>query len=231
MSKNCDLILTNFNNIKKNLINELSIGDLILTSKYINHSYLLSPSPIKHVSVYYGNGLKNKLLYMKLNILGGGQESSFLFFHHVYIKDIILKEIDNYLEIVDNTTNYIIEIQLNKFIIKDVEIFINNKDEIIIYKPLIKHPNIFANFYLYFLGNQYSVFYERGKRYCFESVISLISILNDLSNKDKKIELYFIKNLSEYDQRFHFNSLSITKSSNFSLKCIYKNGILKKTKI
>ena len=61
--------------------------------------------------------------------------------------------------------------------------------------------------YLYFIGNKYSIFYDIGKRYCFESVISLYNLLSD----DK--DIIYLKNIVFGDYIF-FNSLSITENKN-----------------
>ena len=222
------IINTNHVNIINLIIEKLEIGDLILSSKYKNKSYYISPSPVKHISVYYGSNLRNRLEQMKLKVISDSQESQRLFDHHVFIKKKLLENIDIYIPQVNNDDHYIIEIQMNKFNIKEVKQFLQNKDEIVTYKPLIKHPITFANFYLYFIGNEYSVFYQRGKRYCFESVISLLAIMNDfINNEGGFMRIIYIRNFSILDNRLHFNSLSISKNPNFKKKNIYKDGILK----
>lgn len=204
----------------KEVLENLEEGDLLLTKDLIKNKlsldnllYILSPSPLKHVSVYYGKNLKNNLIRIKNNILNNDEEAVFLSKHNIFIKDILLKNIDSYISSTNNYDEYIIEIQISEFKIIKFNEYQKLKSEIYVYRIDNVHKKVFKNFYLYFIGNKYSIFYEIGKRYCFESIVSLLTVLYE------DFEIIYLKNL-KYKHWIFFNSISITKNSRIKLKKI-----------
>lgn len=220
-----------FNNtlsVHKAIEDTLRVGDLILTSKYKNKTASLSPSHIKHISVYWGKGTLNKIKQVQWDILNGGKESSFLNHYNIFIRENILAYIDRILleGKINNEDNYIMEIQTSDFVIQPLRELLKGKNEIFIYRPLLKHPRTFAGFYFYFMGNKYRIVYRKGERYCFESILSLMSIMaDDFGKKTMKID--YIKGFTELSNTMHYNSLSITKNENIKLVLMYKQGFLR----
>jgi hypothetical protein len=201
----------------KHFLNIIQPGDLLLSSNQ-NLLSILNPSPIKHISVYFGKGILTELKRIKTNLLSNNKELLFLKTLNLFNFDIIIKEIDNYKKNITDDEYYVLDIQTSAFKIIEIKNFIKYKNEIYVYRPCINNPVLFSKWYLYFIGNKYSFFYTKGSRYCFESVISLLGHMYP----DFPI-IYFKTIPFNY---YHFNSLSITENEKIKLILIYKFGYM-----
>lgn len=218
---NNKLIVTTLNEIENKIIKLLKPGDVILTN--LNRPVdIINISPINHCSVFFGTGLKDALIRLKNNINESNEEATFLLERKFYKKEYVLKDIDNWIDKVNNEDIYVLEILIFTFRPRVLTKFIKKYKEIFGYRILIEHPMTFAHWYLYLIGNKYTVFHKESRHYCFESINTLLGIMYS------DFPMIHLKNYHTFDyNRYHFNSLSITNNEKYKCIFIYKAGLFK----
>src|SRR5690606_38095315 len=130
------------------MLNCLKPGDVLLTG-FLSFGRRLSISPISHACVFYGLGLKTALIRMKDQLLNDGEEAKFLLDKNIYIKDELLKKLNNYnINKITDEEYYVIDLMWHSLAFKRFRSYIKYYDEIYCFRPKIEHPLTFANLYL-----------------------------------------------------------------------------------
>lgn len=185
-------------------------GTILLTSSAYNIAYFISPSPIKHASMYYRTNLLSYLITLKKNI----KENNIL--TKIYDPKSILKHIDFYINSVNDSTEYVIGINELGFQITPIEEFLKDRDVIFLLyynkgKGVEKKlMNDFAKYMCNFIGSTYSFKRYKNTKYCFEA------IYHSIRENDEQFNPQEVSIFSEN----HYNSIFLTRSGYFD--CVYK---------
>lgn len=204
-----------------------SRGDVIMTSIYRRNYFLISPSPIKHVSIYYGNNLLSDLKLLKDSYKTDNLYDILPLIKQLNIAEndtLYLRRLNYYINKIDDKTDYILEIGVFGFKIREASSFLKKINEIYIYKLNYDKQFIlnFTHSYLVFMASAYSIIRYSAtdsKNYCFESIFSLLKALDENYTADTRLQLYYL-----ITGKDHYNSLSIDNSNRFILQFIYRRG-------
>lgn len=200
----------------------LQRADIILSSVYKSKFYFLSPTPIKHCSLYIGNNVKSHLIKLKEDVINNDDKIKLLKQHKIFNPNNFLNNVDKYINKLDNDKYYFADIQIKGFSFHEFSVFINKKSEIFVLR-LINDNYIYFIYYYFLLliGNNYSIFNDYNK-YCYNGLIDLIRFFYN-------INFPYLKNYKYLTNIYFYNSLSFTKliGKEFKIILIYKNSILK----
>lgn len=197
--------------IKKNIHH----GDLLFSSNYFNNLFSITPSPIKHVAVYYGNNLLSAVQSVRNDILSNNKTYKLL--SDMIIGQNVIRYINSNISNINNNDCYVLSLQWNGFKIIEIDTYLRSKSEIYLFRLKV-NPNklhIFTYLYLFFMGNIYAIVnYKQGQHYCFESIVKLLELLYGFKVQNN---CKFLK---------YYTSQSITDNKYVFLVLILKRGIL-----
>lgn len=217
------------NRIKYNLIP----GSVLLTNNHKSKTFIYTPSPIKHGSLYFGKNIyyslnkiyqevstyleikENNKFQPRYNQNYSNVANSFKYLIRLedtidinILKSKLFSIINNFNE-ADNDIDYIVEIHDNGPRIISLENFLRNKNELFVYhyidKKIMQKAALFS---ILFMGTNYAFTKNRNEKYCFEMILKLYELIDE-SFKPLNISIAF---------RNHYTSLSITLSDFFQLK-------------
>lgn len=218
-------------NISYENIGYIPSGSVLLSNNHKSKTFIFTPSPIKHGSIFFGKGIYNKIKKLihdikkylniqKDNSLLSRSDIKFIDICNTDVSYLIKIEsvvdigclLNKLIKIVETLTaedddiNYIVEICDKGPRVMKFYNFVRNKHELFIYKyhDDSKLEDI-AYFSLCFLGTNYSFIKARKNKYCYEMIMKTHT-LADPGFKPLKVKISF---------EYHYTSLSFSKSNNF----------------